>query len=161
VKIDLDALDRKACADAQALDGLHGDPSRAGNWIGHRDHARNVVALVARIRELESSLGGLIAECEERTEDPEGGLLLRASRGARERRCDAMSDHEVSWKIVHDEPGRSVRRFPVPGGWLYQCESEMRSVQGNGDRIECNHVGWSNPVFVSAFEADGLRPRTP
>jgi hypothetical protein len=30
------------------------------------------LALVARIRELEGALGGLVAECEERTENPEG-----------------------------------------------------------------------------------------
>lgn len=55
-RIDLGKLESKARADALALDGLHGDPSKRGGWIGHRDHARNVVALIARIRELETAL---------------------------------------------------------------------------------------------------------
>jgi hypothetical protein len=54
VKVDLDDLLNKAKADAERLDGRHGDPARLGGWIGHRDHARSVVALISRIRELEA-----------------------------------------------------------------------------------------------------------
>lgn len=53
-KIDLDELLRVATADTVALDGLHGDPSKRGNWIGHRDRARDVVALIARVRQSDS-----------------------------------------------------------------------------------------------------------
>lgn len=43
-------------ADVLALDGKHGDPSKRGGWIGHRDYAGAVVALIAHIRELQSTM---------------------------------------------------------------------------------------------------------
>lgn len=56
MKIDLDEVERKARADVEILDGLHGDPFKRGGWIGQRYHARSVVALITRIRELERAL---------------------------------------------------------------------------------------------------------
>lgn len=54
--VDLYELRRKAKADALALDGLHGDPSKRGGWIGHRDYARSTVALIDRVNELQGAL---------------------------------------------------------------------------------------------------------
>lgn len=51
--VSLDDLERRATRDAQRLDGLHGDPSRAGGWIGHRDYARALVLLIPRLRAAE------------------------------------------------------------------------------------------------------------
>lgn len=43
------------------------------------------------------------------------------------------------WTIVHHEPNDPVvRRYPVPGGWLYQ-------VSGGANGIA---EAWSPPVFV-------------
>jgi hypothetical protein len=63
--IDLDDLERRATRDAQRLDGLHGDPSRAGGWIGHRDYARALVLLIPRLRAAESRVAGLEARQQE------------------------------------------------------------------------------------------------
>lgn len=41
------------------------------------------------------------------------------------------------WQTVSGNAATVVRRLPVPGGWLYQVESEA----GNGD-------DWHQPVFV-------------
>ena len=97
-KIDLDELERKARA---ATPGpwcwIHGDFADTLKRLGDQEvvlripdddrsiypHPRNcsylvrsspdvVLALIARIRELERGYGGLVAECEERTENPEG-----------------------------------------------------------------------------------------
>lgn len=50
------------------------------------------------------------------------------------------------WQIVNDdESGDRVRRFPVPGGWLYQSEV---SVYTHREAMKRNY-GWSDPVFVA------------
>lgn len=49
-----------------------------------------------------------------------------------------------AWELIHDEPGKSVRRHPVPGGWLYQTESELAT---SAD-VTMTARGWGNPVFV-------------
>lgn len=56
---DLDDLERRATRDAQRLDGLHGDPARAGGWIGHRDYAQALVLLIPRLRTAESRVSAL------------------------------------------------------------------------------------------------------
>jgi len=56
---DLSDLESRATRDAQRLDGLHGDPSRAGGWIGHRDYARALVLLIPRLRTAESKVAAL------------------------------------------------------------------------------------------------------
>lgn len=52
--ISLDDLERRATIDATKLDGLHGDPSKRGGWIGHRDYARALVLLIPRLRRAEA-----------------------------------------------------------------------------------------------------------
>lgn len=54
--ISLDDLERRATIDAQRLDGLHGDPSKLGGWIGHRDYARALTLLIPRLREAEAKV---------------------------------------------------------------------------------------------------------
>lgn len=82
-RVDLEELERKARHDAEMLDGWHGDPSKRGSWIGHREHALNVVALIARIRELEAASGSLVAILGESIGDDE--LITDA------RYCDARA----------------------------------------------------------------------
>lgn len=60
--IDLAELEGRALRDARRLDGLHGDPSRAGGWIGHRDYARALVELIPRLRAAEHELAALRAQ---------------------------------------------------------------------------------------------------
>jgi hypothetical protein len=48
------------------------------------------------------------------------------------------------WTLVNDEALDRVRRFPVPGGWLYQVEKTSPL----GDQI-----GWHRPVFVADSRA--------
>ncbi len=53
--IDLADLERRATIDAHKLDGLHGDPSKNGGWIGHRDYARALALLIPRLRKAEAA----------------------------------------------------------------------------------------------------------
>src|SRR5678815_1810948 len=57
--IDLADLESRATRDAQRLDGLHGDPSMQGGWIGHRDFARALVLLIPRLRTAEAQVSAL------------------------------------------------------------------------------------------------------
>ncbi len=57
--IDIADLERRATIDAQKLDGLHGDPSKQGGWIGHRDYARALVLLIPRLRDAEDRVSAL------------------------------------------------------------------------------------------------------
>jgi hypothetical protein len=63
------------------------------------------------------------------------------------------------WEIVHDEPFARVRRFGVPGGWLYQVETDQTletdqtyeplrdgEVRWGG----AHRTGWDPAVFVPA-----------
>lgn len=52
------------------------------------------------------------------------------------------ADAGERWTIVHDEPGERVRRYPVPGGWLYQVQA--------GFYTENDDSMWGSPVFVSS-----------
>lgn len=55
-----------------------------------------------------------------------------------------------SWEIVHCEKWAGVRRFAVPGGWLYQVEIDDDVESSDADcRITRSHrKGWHQPVFV-------------
>jgi hypothetical protein len=46
-----------------------------------------------------------------------------------------------AWQVVCDLPRSGVRRFAVPGGWLYQVEDLFH------DGTE-NRFRWGAPVFV-------------
>lgn len=59
----------------------------------------------------------------------------------------SAAENAEGWELVHDEPGKSVRRYPVPGGWLYQCESTMVS-HPDGAAAPTHHRAWATPVFV-------------
>lgn len=54
----------------------------------------------------------------------------------------------TGWEVVHGEELEQVRRFRVPGGWLYQTEidevHEPLPVRQPNTRVS----GWSPPVFV-------------
>jgi hypothetical protein len=55
------------------------------------------------------------------------------------------------WVIVHDEPNERVRRYPVPGGWLYQVEAITDYLESTPDpKVGRMHhtIGWHPPVFV-------------
>ncbi len=62
MKLDLHELERKTTSWEPTVN----DPDWAPAC------RRVTLALIARIRDLEAGLGGLVAECEERTENPEG-----------------------------------------------------------------------------------------
>lgn len=67
-KVDLDELERKARG---ALDTTSNMGARIAEHVIATTPAVTL-ALIARIRELEAALGDLVAECEERTENPDG-----------------------------------------------------------------------------------------
>jgi len=48
---------------------------------------------------------------------------------------------QPAWSVVCSETGRSVRRFRVPWGWLYQVEMRV-------ERDARVTTGWHPPVFV-------------
>lgn len=52
-----------------------------------------------------------------------------------------------AWQTVCDVEGERVRRFSVPGGWLYQVE--MANYTEQHSQITKQHVGWHSPVFVA------------
>ncbi len=56
-----------------------------------------------------------------------------------------VEDVGKRWVIVHDEPMERVRRYPVPGGWLYQVQLDSMSVS---DGNATSHDGWHPPIFV-------------
>jgi len=61
---------------------------------------------------------------------------------------------QPAWAVVCDQPGRSVRRFKVPGGWLYQVEILTYTIDGVVEDTQLrpvrnsHHTGWHPPVFV-------------
>ncbi len=55
----------------------------------------------------------------------------------------------MNWEIVFDQYGDRVRRFYVPGGWLYQVELQNYTVKPSGYSSESTtETGWHPPVFV-------------
>lgn len=54
------------------------------------------------------------------------------------------------WEIVNDTAFGRVRRFVVPGGWLYQVELDWRTEPSVPGDPGGSHMGWGVPVFVPA-----------
>lgn len=52
------------------------------------------------------------------------------------------------WEIIHDSAFERVRRFRVPGGWLYQVELDMAHEHDGEGEAPTRTTGWSNTVFV-------------
>lgn len=56
----------------------------------------------------------------------------------------------MSWEKVNDGiPSDRIRRFPVPGGWLYQVVREDFIGQPDPNHLDTREIGWHPPVFVS------------
>jgi hypothetical protein len=52
------------------------------------------------------------------------------------------------WEIVMESAHESIRRFRVPGGWLYQVQSTVTiEPQAHGEPATIQY-GWHPPVFV-------------
>lgn len=59
---------------------------------------------------------------------------------------------ETKWELVNDEPLERVRRFRVPGGWLYQVEIDQLAESVAHDVQNVHTYGWHPPVFVTGGE---------
>ena len=55
---------------------------------------------------------------------------------------------QPAWTIVHDVAGERVRRFAVPGGWLYQVE-RVDTTESGEYAPSVTTTGWHPPVLVS------------
>lgn len=54
------------------------------------------------------------------------------------------NDRGMRWELVHSEIDEQVRRYPVPGGWIYQVQ---------------NGPDWHPPIFVPVNSRfDGYDP---
>lgn len=64
-----------------------------------------------------------------------------------------MSDRpQNAWATVSDQPNERVRRFKVPGGWLYQVEFTERHESVAPGTYGTYRVSWYPPVFVPSGE---------
>lgn len=54
----------------------------------------------------------------------------------------------TGWEIVHVGTLEKVRRFRVPGGWLYQVELDQREESTAHGVPYVPMFGWGPPVFV-------------
>lgn len=56
--------------------------------------------------------------------------------------------NEPEWELVLDSALKRVRRFPVPGGWLYQVELFQEADSDRDSDHGITTHGWHPPVFV-------------
>ena len=65
-----------------------------------------------------------------------------------------VADAGVRWTIVHlDKADPIVRRYPVPGGWLYQVSNQIAGDAPDRD-TRMQFFSWHPPVFVPTTDHD-------
>lgn len=134
--ISLDDLERRATRDAQRLDGLHGDPARAGGWIGHRDYARALVLLIPRLRRAEAAVA-----------DPSADQLRYWKDGT---------------KLIEEFLARAQRADPgdVPFPLVGNEAKLWHSAQATAYQHALEMMGWTEPLATAASGSGSPPPES-